>query len=44
MAENVLDRQFQAEAIRCLKRYMAREVFYIIQRRQRETNASKIVI
>jgi len=30
------------EAIRCLKRYIAREVFYIIQRRQREINATKI--
>lgn len=30
------------EAIRCLKRYIAREVFYIIQRRQREINSTKI--
>lgn len=30
------------EALRCLKRYIAREVFYIIQRRQHEINATKI--
>ncbi len=30
------------EAIRCIKRYIAREVFYIIQRRQREINSTKI--
>ena len=30
------------EAIRCLKRYIAREVFYIIQRRQREINSTQI--
>jgi transposase len=30
------------EAIRCVKRYIAREVFYIIQRRQREINSTKI--
>jgi hypothetical protein len=29
------------EAIRCLKRYIAREVFYIIRRRQHEINATQ---
>lgn len=40
--KRVNDGHSKLEALRCLKRYIAREVFYIIQRRQREINATKL--
>jgi transposase len=43
VARRLAEGHSKLEAIRCLKRYIAREVFYIIQRRQREINATKIV-
>jgi transposase len=42
VAKRLNEGHSKLEAIRCLKRYIAREVFYIIQRRQREINATKI--
>jgi hypothetical protein len=37
-----INRNSKVEAIRCLKRYIAREVFGIIMRRHREINQSQI--
>ena len=42
VARRLVEGHSKLEAIRCLKRYLAREVFYIIQRRQREINATKV--
>jgi transposase len=42
VARRLAEGHSKLEAIRCLKRYIAREVFYIIRRRQREINATKI--
>jgi transposase len=42
VAKRVSEGHSKLEAIRCLKRYIAREVFYIIRHRQHEINATKI--
>jgi hypothetical protein len=42
VARRLAEGHSKFEAIRCLKRYIDREVFCIIRRRQREINATKI--
>jgi putative transposase len=39
--KRINQRHSKLEAIRYLKRYITREIFYIIQRRQREINSTK---
>lgn len=42
MAKRVSEGHSKLEAIRCLKRYIAREVFYLIQQRNREIGSTQI--
>jgi transposase len=42
VAKRLSEGHSKLEAIRCLKRYIAREVFYIIRRRQHEINTTQI--
>jgi transposase len=42
VAKRVSEGHSKLEAIRCLKRYIARKVIYIIRRRQHEINATQI--
>lgn len=43
VAKRVAEGHSKLEAIRCLKRYIAREVFILISQRQREINQARIV-
>jgi len=42
MAKHIGEGQSKLEAIRCLKRYIAREVFLLIKQRQREIDKTRI--
>tara|TARA_R110002096_G_scaffold149915_1_gene311574 strand:- start:2621 stop:2974 length:354 start_codon:yes stop_codon:yes gene_type:complete len=42
VARRIADGHSKLEAIRCLKRYIAREVFNLIRKRSREINQSQI--
>lgn len=42
VAKRIADGRSKLEAIRCLKRYIAREVFHLIKARDREINQSQI--
>jgi len=42
MAKRMAEGHSKLEAIRCLKRYIAREVFTLIGQRQREINQARI--
>ncbi len=43
VAKRIAEGHSKLEAIRCLKRYIAREVFSLISQRQREINQGQIV-
>ena len=42
MARRIAEGHSKLEAIRCLKRYIAREVFTLISQRQRAINQTRI--
>jgi transposase len=42
MAKRVAEGHSKLEVIRCLKRYIAREVFTLISQRQKEINQARI--
>ena len=42
MAKRMAEGHSKLEAIRCLKRYIAREVFVLIKQRQKEINQTRI--
>ena len=42
MAKRVAEGHSKLEVIRCLKRYIAREVFTLISHRQKEINQARI--
>jgi hypothetical protein len=42
IAKRIGEGHSKLEAIRCLKRYIAREVFLLIKQRQREINQTRI--
>jgi hypothetical protein len=42
VAKRIDEGHSKLEAIRCLKRYIAREVFMLIKQRQREINQTRI--
>ena len=42
MAKRIGEGHSKLEAIRCLKRYIAREVFMLIKQRQKEINQTQI--
>ena len=43
MAKRIAEGHSKLEIIRCLKRYIAREVFTLIKSRQREINQARAV-
>ena len=43
MAKRIAEGHSKLDAIRALKRYIAREVFTLIMRRQKEINQTRIV-
>ena len=42
VAKRITEGHSKLEAIRCLKRYIARELFYVLRQREREVSQSKI--
>jgi hypothetical protein len=42
MTKRIAEGHFKLEVIRCLKRYIAREVFALISQRRREINQARV--